>query len=160
MTLSFLYPLALVLHLTGLVLVAGTTLIDYMIFKKFWSRFDTDKSGSAIVLGVLSRLPVLIGIGILLLILSGVTMMALTRGVFGEQVWFRVKFGLVVLICLNGPLVGRRLGNKLRRLMAGNGPADADPAQFAKVRANLTWFHFSQLLFFVLIIVLSVFKFN
>jgi hypothetical protein len=44
----------------------------------------------------------LIGIGAALLILTGFGMMILTKGVFGQQGWFRIKFGLVILLIGSG----------------------------------------------------------
>lgn len=156
MTLQSFYPLALVLHLTGLTLLAGTTLIDYVVFRKFWKRFRSAPGEGLAILQVQALFQPFIIAGLLLLILSGVAMMGLTRGVFGEQVWFRVKFGLLLVIVANGILVGRRLAARLRRLAKEEGGL----LQVAGMRRPLAWFHAVQLTCFAVIIVLSVFKFN
>lgn len=112
----------LTLHLTGLILMAGTTIIDYSTFKTFWKLVDGGQEISVGLLEATSKFSRLAGIGAALLILTGVGMMALTHGVFGEQVWFRVKFTLVVILILNGLIAGRRQGLKLRKVIAEGGP--------------------------------------
>lgn len=153
-----LFPVCLTLHLMGLTLMAGTTLVDFMAYQSLWKIINDKKELSTGLLQLMAKLSRIIGIGAAVLILSGIGMMALTNGVFGEQLWFRIKFGLVVLLILNSLLVGRQLGNQLRKLINTDGPAFTD--QIIKVRANLTKFHLIQLSIFFLIIFLSVFKFN
>ena len=85
-------------------------------------------------------------------------MMALTHGVFGEQLWFRIKFGLVILLILNALVIGRRQGLRLRKVIDSSGPVFTAEVQGIKSRLNR--FHVAQLSLFILIIFLSIFKFN
>jgi hypothetical protein len=89
-----------------------------------------------------------------------VGMMAITKGVFGEQVWFRIKFGLVLLVIVNGLAVGRRQGTKLRGLLVKQAEGEQTEEAIMKVKNNLRLFHMVQLFVFLIIFVLSVFKFN
>jgi hypothetical protein len=148
----------LVLHLTGLVVLAGTTFINYLLLKNFWKVFDLERDRSVTLYKAMAVFPRLTGIGIVLLILTGIGMMALTRGVFGEQLWFRVKFGLVIVLILNGVLVGRRQASKLGKIVTDRSPGTIQ--QIMQIRINLNWFHLVQLIIFFAIIFLSVFKFN
>lgn len=159
MTAQIIYPLALVTHITGFTIMAGTTLVDYLLFKQFWKQFVKEKAKGLAISEAISVLPVLFGIGIVLLIISGVTMMAMTNGVFGEQLWFRIKFGLVILIILNGLLVGRKQGSKLRKILSEDASGEND-VRLLKIKRNLNSFHISQMLMFITIFILSVFKFN
>src|SRR3954471_6015001 len=109
-----LFPVCLTLHLTALTVMAGTTLVDFMAYQSLWKIITDKKELSTGLLQLMAKLPRIIGIGAAVLVLSGIGMMALTNGVFGEQLWFRIKFGLVILLMLNGMVIGRRLGNKLR----------------------------------------------
>src|SRR5882757_9425427 len=106
----------------------------------------------------MAKFQVLPRIGGLLLIISGIGMMAITHGAFGEQIWFRIKFGLVVILILNGLLVGRRQGLKLRKAVADD--AIVIPLQVKGLKTNLNIFHLVQLCIFLMIIFLSVFKFS
>lgn len=151
-----LYHIALLTHITGLAMVAGTTLVDYALFRQFWKHFVNDRSRACALQEGIARVQLFVGIGILLLILSGVGMMAATSGVFGEQLWFRVKFGLVLVIVLNGVLVGRRLIAKAGKLASG----EASEAELTKTRSSINLFHLVQLLCFMVVFTLSVFRFN
>lgn len=138
--------------------MAGTTLVDFMAYRSLWKTVTNEKELSTGLLQLMAKLPRIIGIGAAVLVLSGIGMMALTHGVFGEQLWFRIKFGLVLLLIGNGLLVGRRLGTKLRKQIADNGPVFTE--QVNMIRGSLTRFHLMQLSIFFLIIFLSAFKFN
>src|SRR5579859_1515857 len=121
MTTQTIYNIALVTHVIGLTVMAGTTLVDYLITKQFWRQYAQDRLKAIAIHEAVSKFPVLFGIGIILLIFSGVTMMGITQGVFGEQIWFQIKFGLVITIIINGIAVGRRQGLRLKRLLLTEG---------------------------------------
>lgn len=154
------YDLALVTHLVGLTLMAGTTILSYLFYKRFWMQFAIDRSKGIAIHSALSGTASLFGIGFLLLILSGVTMMFITHGAFGEQTWFRIKFGLILIIVLNALLVGRRQGRKLRKYLASTASDDSAVKQFLKLKGNINLFLIAQMLLFLIIFILSVFKFN
>lgn len=152
------YHVFLTLHLAALTVMAGTTLIDFITYQIFWKLLDQKKEASTDLLQLMNRLPRLLGIGAAVIITTGMGMMVLTHGVYGEQLWFRIKFGLVIVLILNGLLVGRRQGMRLRKLLKDD-TADITGG-ISKVRRNLSRFHLMQLAIFLTIIFLSVFKFN
>ncbi|MFA6084592.1 hypothetical protein [Mucilaginibacter sp.] len=153
-----LLPALLTLHLTGLILMAGTTVIDYVTFSTFWKQFQVNQTKSLVLLEATSKFARINGIGAALLILTGIGMMALTHGIFGEQLWFRIKFALVIIIILNALLVSRRQSLKLRKHITDTGSTALE--EINKAKANLYRFYFSQFLLLFLVIFLSVFKFN
>ena len=148
----------LLLHLIGFMLFAGSTVADFVAFRQFWKQYGSDKTKAAAILQGMSKFPGVIRIGIITLVLTGVGMMAVTHGAFGEQLWFRIKFGLVVVVILNGVLVGRRQGVQLRKIAEENTHEAIEKAQ--KIRSNLSLFHTIQFTLFFVIVLLSVFKFN
>jgi len=154
------YHVALVSHIVGLTMLAGTTLADYIMTKQFWKQFAIDKLQALAINKAMAKLVMLFGIGILLLVLSGVGMMWLTNGMWGEQAWFRIKFGLVIVIIINGIAVGRRQGSQLRKLVLLEAAGEHTGAKLLKVKSNINWFHLIQLALFFTVFVLSVFKFN
>ena len=160
MTTETIYHAALATHITGLTMMAGTTLMDYVIFKQVWKQYWADKTRALAISEALVKLQIVFGSGFLLLIISGVTMMYLTHGVFGEQLWFRIKFGLILLIMVNGLGFGRRLGVRLRKLLPQEVSGVNVGEKILKIRDNLSLFHITQLAIFLTIFVLSVFKFN
>jgi len=138
--------------------MAGTTLIDFTIFKTFWKYFDKNTEKSKGVLAGTSKSSRLIGIGAALLVITGIGMMALTHGVFGEQLWFRIKIGIVLILMLNGIIFGRRQGEKLRAIINKDGAYLTE--QVNRIKTNLNIFFAIQLALFFSIVFLSVFKFN
>ena len=148
----------LTIHLTGFVMVAGTTIADFIAFRQFWNQYELDAVNGRAVFQAISKFPILFRIGIIFIILSGVGMMAITHGVFGEQLWFRIKFALVLLVILNGLITGRRQSMKLRRILNADLPDNF--TNIARVKGNLKTFHYVQLTLLIIILILSVFKFN
>jgi len=147
----------LLLHLIGLVLFAGTTTADFVSFRQFWKQYALDAITAKPMLQTMIKFPLLMGLGMAAIILSGVGMMAMTHGVFGEQLWFRIKFAIVLLIILNNIIIGRRLIANLKKKMA-DGTIDA--SETSQIQHQLRLFHYAQLVMFFAIILLSVFKFN
>ena len=144
----------LVLHLTGLALMAGTTVVEYIAFKTFAKLFDTERERSRSLLFLMKKLSVLLGIGAALLIISGSGLLIITSGVFVHQVWFEIKLLLVLALILNGFLVGGRQEVKLKNSM------DTDAMQSKKAIRKIKMFYLVQMSLFFTIIFLSVFKFS
>jgi hypothetical protein len=158
MTITYLLPALLSLHLIALILMAGTTLIDFITVRGFWRLFEKQKEKAFGLLEATAVYSRLIGIGAAILIITGFGMMFVTHGVFGEQLWFRIKFVFVLLLVANGVFVGRRLGLRLRKTVSGTDLINPD--RILQVRKSLSRFHISQLMIFTVIIFLSIFKFN
>ena len=154
------YHIALVAHIVGITIMAGTTFIDFITFKQFWKIFSGDKAKSLVIEDILFRLQKFIGIGMLLIIISGVLMMVYLHQVWGQQIWFRVKMGILVLIIINGLVIRRRMGSRLKKLLAEGSPGSSFNAKLSGLKRNMMASHLFQMLFFTIIFVLSVFKFN
>lgn len=146
-----------VFHLTGLILFAGTSLAGQSALRQFWKQYDLDKTKAAIVLQARAKFPVLMGVGFGLIILSGVGMMAITHGSFGEQLWFRIKFGLVLIVLITG-IIERKQTSKLAKTVANTEKGFSEKAKL--IKRNLRLLQYTQLLLLFLIVLLSVFKFN
>lgn len=148
----------LFLHLTGLVLIAGTTVIERITYSLFWKQYAADKPKGIAVLQTIARFTRLTAIGGILLILSGVGMMIVTKGVFDQFTWFRVKMVIVLLLILNIVLVGRRNLLKLRQAVIKNTATEI--SNWQQLKRNVSGFQYAQLAFLILIVFLSVFKFT
>ncbi|MES2130814.1 MAG: hypothetical protein V4506_00610 [Bacteroidota bacterium] len=153
------YNIALVVHIIGITIMAGATLIDFVTFQRFWKILPSNKASCLVLADFLYRLQRFLGIGMLIIISSGIGMMVFLHQVWGQQIWFRVKFGILILIIINGLAIRRRLGNKLKKLLADETRLDNTLA-LSKLKGNITLGHIFQILFFVVIYILSVFKFN
>jgi hypothetical protein len=153
-----LYNIALVLHIIGIALVSGATLANFIITKQFWKQYAIDKDKGVAIAQLNKKIQPFGGIGFLLLILSGIAMMILVQGAYGQQLWMRVKILIIIGLILNSSLMGRRNGKKLFSIIASDN-TDAD-AQLLKIKGGLKTFHAIQLVFFIAIFILAVFKFN
>jgi uncharacterized membrane protein len=147
----------LTLHLTGLVLMAGTIVIDSLMYRTFWQQYEINRERSLNLLAASGKFGRLSGIGAVLLILTGFAMMFITHGVFGEQLWFRIKFGLVILLIIIN-LLARRRSLKLRKIISLSD--EASLTEIGKIRFFLRRYFITAFIIFFLIIFLSVFKFN
>lgn len=153
----------------GITLMAGTTLVEYLLLKHYWKLYTSDGPKAIATNENGFNFHLLVNIGIILLILSGVTMLVITQGVFGKQIWFQIKIGLIIVIAINGSVIGRRQDVKLKRLISPEKlkfHQDHPLAQenrkenLMKVKNRLDLFYISQLCMFIIIFTLSVFKFN
>jgi len=147
----------LTLHLTALVLMAGTIVIDSLMYRTFWQQHEINRERSLNLLAASGKFGRLSGIGAALLILTGFAMMFITHGVFGEQLWFRIKFGLVILLIIIN-LLARRRSLKLRKIISLSDAASL--TEIGKIRVFLKRYFITAFIIFFLIIFLSVFKFN
>lgn len=154
------YHAALVLHIIGITMMAGATVIDFFGFRKFWATLKRDRSRAMVYLdtGVLCQR--VMGIGMLLIIISGIGMMAIMHGAWGEQIWFKIKFSLLILIILNGLGIRRILAARITRQIHIIGPEVELPLTFSRLHIGLSVVHGVQFVLFIAVFVLSIFKFN
>ncbi len=150
----------LVLHIVGLSVMFGTTVVDFFCFAQFWKQYPRDKVRAAAILPILVNFRFLFAGAFILLLISGIGMVALSHGAFAEQFWFRVKMGILVLVILNGAVIGGRATRGLRKTVEAD-LAGANVEQRRKaLKGRIRMIHILQLLLFVTIFILSVYKFN
>lgn len=154
------YNVALVTHIIGITIMAGTTFIDFITFRQFWKIYPDDKIKSNNLEEYQYKLQRFLGIGLLIVIISGVLMMAYLHEVWGAQLWFRVKICVLLLIIVNGMALRRRFGLKLKKIIAVNLSSDGIHTQMSSLKRNITIVQIVQMLLFVIIYTLSVFKFK
>jgi hypothetical protein len=132
------------LHLTGLILMAGTTIIDYFTFKSF------NQSKSPDLLPLMSKFGSLVRTGAILLITTGITMALLSRHLWSQPL-FRLKLALAITLVLHGMLVGNRQATKFRTLITQKNTQDLQ-----SLTSTLNRFYLLQLTLFFIIILISV----
>jgi len=154
------YHLALVVHIIGITIMAGTTFFDFITFRVFVKSFGADKTKCLIVADYLYRLQRFMGAGMLVILLSGVAMMVKLHEVWGAQIWFRIKMGILLLIIVNGLAIRRRLGVRLKKMLTEDPSLNAESEKMRAIKTRLTTVQVIQMLLFVIIYTLSVYKFN
>ena len=91
-----LLQICLVLHITGITILAGTTLVDYIISKQFWNCLQVDNSRAVVINSTTLSLGRVTAIGGIMTILSGIGMVAVLHGAVDSQLWFRIKMILCI----------------------------------------------------------------
>jgi hypothetical protein len=152
------FPALLMLHLIALVLVAGTSIIEFVHYRTFWTLLPDQQEKAVGILGATIKSSKLGGIGGGLLIVTGVGMIALTHGVMAEQAWFKIKMAFVLLLLVNGAIGGKRHVIKLAKITSMNTPDVLEQA--LKLRGKMRTFFIIQLGILLVIIFLSAYKFN
>lgn len=150
-----LLQVCLVLHLTGIVLLGGTTFLNYIISRQLWGYVEADRNRAVIINSTTLVFGRLTGIGGAITILSGVAMVAIFHGVVASQLWFRIKMILVLLIIINSLLFARPQSLKLKKLLP-----EGDINELSALRKKSAAYYAIQLAMFLSIILLSVFRFG
>ena len=150
-----LLQVCLVLHLTGIVLLGGTTFLNYIISRQLWGYVEADRNRAVIINSTTLVFGRLTGIGGAITILSGVAMVAIFHGVVASQLWFRIKMILVLLIIINSLLFARPQSLKLKKLLP-----EGDISELSALRKKSAAYYAIQLAMFLTIILLSVFRFG
>jgi hypothetical protein len=152
------YKAFLVLHIIGITVMAGTTFIDYMIYRQFWRTYLNDSAQGLVFERIANKLQRFLGIGMLLIIISGVGMMYYMHQVWGQQIWFRIKMGVLLVIIFNGLGFRRVIGSKIQRIILNSSiPEDT---QLSMLKTSMTFVQSIQMMLVIVIFILSVFKFN
>lgn len=155
-----LYHIALVTHIIGITVMAGTSFIDFVAFRILCKAYPADTVKALVFKDYLYSLQRFLGLGMLLIVASGVAMMIKFHEVWGAQLWFRIKMGILLLIIINGLWLRRRVGNALKNITVKNDSMIITAQKWNTIKRNLTAIQLVQLLLFIIIYVLSVFKFN
>ena len=152
-----LFNIFLILHITGIVIIAGTTLTTYFIAKQFWKFIQTNKPRAVIINSTNLFFGKLTAIGGMLTILSGIIMVIVLHGALVSQIWFRVKMILVVMIILNASVFARVQNKKLEKLLAVN---INTIHQLNPIKSKMNLYYVIQCILLIAIFVLSVFRFK
>jgi hypothetical protein len=151
---------SLVFHIIGLTIVGGSTLVAFVVQNQFWKQYEQDAGKATGVMVATAKMPRITMIGLSLLILSGMSMMIITRGAFGAQLWFKVKMIVLLIIIINAVILRRNSGVMLNRLITKDTNGKQTNPELTSAKWRIRIFYLIQLSLIVTIFVLSVFKFN
>src|SRR4030095_10233406 len=138
-----LLQICLVLHITGIVLLGGTTLMNYIISRQFWSCIETNKNKAIVIHSTTLTFERITGIGGVLTILTGVAMVAILHGAVDSQLWLRIKMILVLLIILNALLFARPQNIKLKKILSASSNISDE---LSSVKAKMNLYYLVQLI--------------
>ena len=147
----------LVLHITGFTMMAGTVLADFTVFRRTSRYLIADRQKAVTILEGSAGLVVLISVGAILLITTGIGMVIVFKGAVASMLWFKIKMALVIVVVLNGAVLARRAMLKLRETLTLN--TNETNSQVAGLKKRLGYIYITQLVLFLAIFILSVLKF-
>lgn len=157
-TLNFLKT-GLLLHIIGLTTLVGATVSSYVLQRQFQKEYKDRKRGLALI-QLIAKFRRLSGIGLGLQILSGIIMLTATGGGYGQQLWFKIKMVLVILIIAVTIALNRGMQSHLHKLFLDDVIDDSNDRQVGKATARINYVQLFLLAFFMIIFILSVFRFN
>ena len=106
--------LLIIMHLSGLILMVGTTVASFVTFRAFTNKFKIKSESSTGLLQLLLNLDPVKGIGGILLIISGIGLAYITGWVFLHMLWLQLKLFLIVLLPLNEIVIGKKATQKVK----------------------------------------------
>ena len=154
------YPLLLILHLSGMAIAAGITFANFIAYKQFWKLYSINKAQGVLSFRGINKFNLFGMLSLFLTILSGMGMLWMVDWVFVQLLWFEIKLTLVVLLFVNGFTMGRINNEKLANLISIKDDPNPLPDDVDTLKRNLQIFQGTQLILFLLIIILVVFKIN
>ena len=154
-----LFPLGLVLHITGVVLMAGGALGSYITLKQLWKYLPGDQRQATAVFKTSQAYNILFPIGGVLILISGFLLLRVFQFTVTQQLWFEVKMALVVFLVLNGRIFGGRMIRQLQGVLGASADV-TDMLKIGMIKRRLGIFHALQLATLFLIFVLAVYKFQ
>ncbi|MBN9381157.1 MAG: hypothetical protein J0H74_10340 [Chitinophagaceae bacterium] len=147
----------LVLHVVGFTTMAGTVLADFTINRRSNRYLTSDKLKALSILEGTAFFPALIGIGVGLLLITGISMVVILKGAVTSMLWFKVKMILVLLIIVNGGGPMRRNVANLKLLLSES--TGNNNGRILALKGRMTVAHSIQMILFLAIFILSVFRF-
>jgi hypothetical protein len=147
--------LLLVAHIIGLTMMVGGVLASFALNRGIHKSIYTDTARALTLMDGARILAPIIGLGAMLLIVSGTIMTIQLKSIVTQALWFRVKMPLIVVLILLQTLVGRPAMVKMGKLLAQGSKAQTVIPLNARVRVT----YLIQLFILTGIFVLSIFKF-
>jgi hypothetical protein len=155
---NHLFSIGLFIHIVGITCIAGGIIGGLVLENYIWKQVYQMPEKASALAPLMSTYPVIIQAGTLLMLLSGFLMLkALSWAVVGQW-WFIIKMALVVALVLNGMLVARPNGNKLRVLVGEMANGQPVKAELAIVRKRMRIFRVSEMTLLMVVYLLAVFQ--
>ncbi|HMJ71112.1 MAG TPA: hypothetical protein VK508_19565 [Cyclobacteriaceae bacterium] len=154
-----LYLILKTFHILSFVIIIGITLANVIAYHQFWKIYEQDHAKGIATFAIIRGFFKAGMIGMIVVLLAGISMLAISEWSFVQLLWFKIKLGLIGLIFVNGLTLGRTSAMKVQALVEG-GNTTNDPAELSSIQSRTRLFLILQLLIFVTIIILSVFRFT
>jgi len=155
-----LFNLGLVCHITGIAMMVGGVLANFVAMAQLWKFLPAEKGKAQVIAKAIARFPIIQGLGGFLIISGGIMMMIFFHGMPMHQAWFKIKLILLFLLILNAIVTAWPANVLLKQLLYGENSIENEQPKVSKVKRRVTLYHVLQLMFFLLIFIVSVTRFG
>jgi len=152
------FDLLLVLHLCGMATAIGMTLANLIAFKQFWKLYAINKEQGVLSFRGITKFNLFGMLSLLLVILTGIGLLWVVHWTLAELLWFKIKMTMVLLLLVNGFTLGRINNVKLSKLISEKEKPNPLP-DIKNLKRNLQIFQATQLILFLIAIIMVAFKF-
>jgi hypothetical protein len=142
-------------HLVSLTILAGGAVGAIVMHMALSAAVRRSAAEASALAGTMLRFALTAQIGAVLMLLTGVGLLAERQWADWGRPWLMVKLALFVLLVLAGPIIARPAGASLREALAAAG---SNVAGVAGALRRLTLFHAVQKAGLIAIIVLAVLR--
>jgi hypothetical protein len=155
-----LYHILLVLHIAGFITAVGTLVSSLVSYNQFWRLYAINKEQGKAAFNSFLKTRTLGAISLLVTIFAGIGMEIVVAGAHRTFLWFKIKMLLIVLIIINGFLLGRITNKKLKKFLIGSDETLISGKEITKLKRAIVIFQYSQLFIFLLIIIMMGYRFS
>lgn len=148
------YLIFLVIHLSAFALFTGTLIANMINSNQLWLYSDKDPAITKALFNTTGKYNRIMGICLGVAVLMGIAMMIQMHQVYGPQLWFRIKIGLLVVLLVVRIFYSRNLG-QLKK-----GINNEIKVSFSDLRKKISLFQLLSIFIIGGIIILSVCRFT
>jgi uncharacterized membrane protein len=148
------YLIFLIFHVTAFALFTGTLIANMVNSNQLWLFSDKDATTTKALFNTTGKYNRIMGACLGIAVLTGILMMIPMHKVYGPQLWFRIKIGLLVLLMVVRILYSRNLG-QLKK-----GINNEIKISFADIRKKISLFQLLQIFITAGIIILVICRFD
>jgi uncharacterized membrane protein len=138
-----LHNIGLLIHVFGITMILGGFMALLVIDKQFWKLVDADISKAGALLPLMKTLPIIIQLGALVQIISGIMMLSSRNWQYWGETWLYVKLVLFVALVTNGFAVGKPTGGKIAAQVFSPTP---DRTALTSLKGKMRTFNMVQLI--------------
>lgn len=156
---NHLFSIGLFIHIIGITLIAGGSIGGLIMETHLWKLIRQSPENVSVMGPLMSKYPLIIQVGTLLMLISGLMMLRALGWIIASEGWFIIKMILVVALVLNGILVAKPNGKKIRVLIPQLIQGKPVHVELQLVRRKMIAFHISEMTMLVIVYLLAVFRF-
>lgn len=156
---GYLFSIGLFFHIIGITCIAGGSIGGLILEIQIWKHMQSSPGKIQVLGPMMRKYPIIIQIGTLIMLISGIIMLDAIHWRIVDQWWFIIKMGFVVALVLNGVLVAKPNAHKLQMLVPRIIKGETLHNEVRQVKKKLTLFHISEMTMLMIVYILAVFRF-